>query len=264
MISFEHGPSMHYTRGSESYGGWEVKKFFIVGMMLLLSLLCACSGASKREIVTDDKAPPPTVARQEYEELLVKYKALQEKYATLEKSSSPVDRPMEGGGMNVARALSAVEKTPDLVETVDVFASRSGGVEAKSRYPMSSSSANTPLHMGSGVGAGNVNQDSQSIRESIALLEQKKYSEAIEKLAPLRSSTTGQIRVRAKFYTGEAFFQQGEYDLSMQAFEDILAKESFSGIVLKTLGRLVTCSEKLKIKEKQETYYSMLHDFFEN
>ena len=71
-----------------------------------------------------------------------------------------------------------------------------------------------------------------------------------------------QIRVHAKFYIGEILFRQQEYDLAMQVFEEILDKDAFSGIVLKTLGRLVTCSKKLKLKKKKDRYYSMLHDFF--
>ena len=49
----------------------------------------------------------------------------------------------------------------------------------------------------------------------------------------------------------------------MQVYEEILQKDAFSGLVLKTLGRLVVCSTKLKLKKKEEQYYSVLHDFFE-
>ena len=62
---------------------------------------------------------------------------------------------------------------------------------------------------------------------------------------------------------GEILFSQGEYDLSLQIFEEILERHAFSGLVIKTLGRLIVCSEKLKLVGKQEKYYSILHDFFE-
>jgi hypothetical protein len=59
-------------------------------------------------------------------------------------------------------------------------------------------------------------------------------------------------------------FRQGEFDLSMQVFEEIITKYAFSGVVIKTLGRLIVCSERLKLAKKREQYFSILHDFFES
>ena len=50
----------------------------------------------------------------------------------------------------------------------------------------------------------------------------------------------------------------------MQIFEEIIEKDAFSGTVIKALGRLIVCSEKLKLEKKKERYYSLLHDFFES
>jgi TolA-binding protein len=82
-------------------------------------------------------------------------------------------------------------------------------------------------------------------------------------LKELESSPVKQVAVYAKFLIGEMLFKQKEYDLSSQVFESILKQYSFSGLVLKSLGRLIVCFEKLKLPGKKEKYYSILHDFFE-
>ena len=91
-----------------------------------------------------------------------------------------------------------------------------------------------------------------------------KFDAALTELKKIEKSKVKQVRVRARFSIGEIMFRQGEYDLAMQIYEEILQQDAFSGIVIKTLGRLIVCSEKLKLKKKQEQYYSMLYNFFES
>ena len=210
---------------------------------LILSLY-ACSGTNERRLVSDNGSQE-TVPKKKYEELLGKYKALQEKIRFHEGSNPP----------SLTETPEEIETAPDLVETVDVFAIKN---TKKNRGPTSVADALKP------DASSGIEEAVEQVKQGIDLVGQKKYSEAIEKLRPLESSGVGQVRVRAKFYMGESYFMQGEYDLAMQIFEDIIAKESFSGLVLKVLDRLITCSEKLNNKKKQETYHSMLHDFFEN
>jgi predicted negative regulator of RcsB-dependent stress response len=101
------------------------------------------------------------------------------------------------------------------------------------------------------------------IRRSLVLIGQNKIDAAMAKLKVLEQSSVPQIKVRSKFLVAELLFRQAEYDLSMQIYEEILTKHAFSGVVLKTLGRLVVCCEKLKLNKKKAQYYSILHDFFE-
>jgi TolA-binding protein len=63
---------------------------------------------------------------------------------------------------------------------------------------------------------------------------------------------------------GDLLFNQGEYDLALQVYEEVIKKYAFSAYVLKALGKLVACCEKLKLPEKGAKYYSLLHDFFES
>jgi TolA-binding protein len=101
------------------------------------------------------------------------------------------------------------------------------------------------------------------LREAQEFVKVNKFENALIILKELEGSKEKQIVVRAKMMLGDLLFSQGEYDLSSQVYEEIIGKYAFSGFVIKALGKLVVCSEKLKQPEKQAKYYSLLHDFFE-
>ena len=215
--------------------------------IFLVVIVSACGGGELAERTPLGQGPREkqtiqTIPLKQYEELLAKYTELKRENAALKRGPAQID--------GLAEKLGTVERSKDLTETVDVFAPEEAPIQEQERGPQAA--------------AMGIEQEIEEIRGAISLLNEKKYDQALGRLRPLESSKTKQIRVRAKFYTGEVLFAQEQYDLAMQIFEDILAKEAFSGLVLKALGRLVTCSEKLNRKNKQETYYSMLHDFFEN
>lgn len=88
------------------------------------------------------------------------------------------------------------------------------------------------------------------------------FEKATGYLKQLENSGNRQVQVRAKFLMGEMYFTQKEYDLAMQIFEDIVKNYSFSGVVIKALGRLEACSKNLKQPEKQKVYHSMINDVF--
>lgn len=101
------------------------------------------------------------------------------------------------------------------------------------------------------------------LREVQELIKVNKFDNALTLLKELEGSKEKQIVVRAKIMLGDLLFNQGEFDLASQVYEEVVKKYAFSGYVLKALGKLVACSEKLKQPEKQAKYYSLLHDFFE-
>ncbi len=101
------------------------------------------------------------------------------------------------------------------------------------------------------------------LREVQELIKVNKFENALTLLKELENSKEKQIVVRAKIMLGDLLFTQGEFDLASQVYEEVVKKYAFSGYVLKALGRLVSCSEKLKQPDKQAKYYSLLHDFFE-
>ncbi len=101
------------------------------------------------------------------------------------------------------------------------------------------------------------------LREVQENIKVNKFENALVILKELENSKEKQIVVRAKMMLGDLLFNQGEFDLASQVYEEVINKYAFSGLVLKALGKLIVCSEKLKQPERQAKYYSLLHDFFE-
>ena len=212
---------------------------------LVFFLLFICWGCSKLEKSTASNQKQ-FILKKQYDELLQKYQAL------IKQKRDPKN--------STSTHLSNIKKrSPNFAETVDIFANNTSNISKTKKDKQGQRLA--PIQHS--TSSTNIEKDIQKIRQGIKLIEQKQYVQALAILRPLSLSKTRQIRVRAKFYTGEALFGQKQYDLAMQVFEDILSKDSFSGLVLQTLRKLVACSKELKIQKKQDTYYSMLHDFFE-
>lgn len=233
-------------------------------MFSALLLSSSCSWISSRRSLFGDsedeqkKKEAAPVSRAEYESLLKKYNSLQ-KSQRIEQAQTPSDvnnmlNNMESGNqeklLSELKDVSPQSDSP-LAETVDVF--------AKTQSP-------APMSLSKGVSTLNpdlVESQIEQIRKASALINENKLDAGLKIVKGLEGSSVRQIAVRAKFLLGEILFKQGEYDLSMQIFEEVLTKHAFSGVVIKTLGRLIVCAEKLKVDEKKEKYYSILHDFFE-
>jgi TolA-binding protein len=231
-----------------------------VGIILLLSLwgLSGCSWITgKRTLFGDDKEDKEknskTVSREQYEQLLRKYRNLKvenEKFqagAVQEKMDQ--DPPSAQSLMN---QTSQEENSSELQQTVDIF---------------SKSQKSTPRIDYDGQGSyddAQVEREVSILNKSIRLVEQNKFDQALKELKEIENSNIRQINVRAKFWLGELLFRQNEYDLAMQIFEEILKKDAFSGVVIKSLGRLIVCTEKLKLEQKRARFYSLLHDIFQS
>ena len=92
-------------------------------------------------------------------------------------------------------------------------------------------------------------------------LQQGDHPKSMEILQRLQKSPYRQIQVRVQFFIGESLSQQGEFDLALQAYQNIIQQHAFSGLVIKALERIVVCTEKLKINDQREHYLSILGKF---
>jgi len=206
----------------------------------------------------------PTVSRAEYNQLLKKYEALarekgmvQSNQAARSQSPGAQPAPKAFAGQDPSDIVNALNNAPsqaELVETVDVFGKKG----------ISTGHHEMPTVAGMKLSDSEVENQILKLRKAQALISHNKLDAALTLLKELENSSIRQIRVRTKFYLGELLFIQGEFDLAMQIYEEIIQRDAFSGIVIKVLGRLIVCSEKLKQKKKQQKYYSILHDFFES
>lgn len=228
--------------------------------IITVSTIAGCSWLQSRQSlfsneVTDDDGKPlvTTVPKEQYDQLLKKYDALQTRLQTSEASGEDVAAKIPNEALENSEILGALQNANDgdLAETVDVFASNNA--------PAAQAVVNSDNY-------DNVDVESQirKLQQADAFVVQNKFDDALNNLKSLEKSPVRQIRVRARFLIGETLFKQGDFDLSMQIFEEIIQKDAFSGTVLKALGRLIVCTEKLKLDKKKEQYYSLLHDFFES
>lgn len=209
------------------------------------------------------------VPREEYEQLKSKYeKLLNGDYDKSKLSEKPVSKEDMGNVQDPAQLVEQLKTAPELnsktggelVETVDVFGKNGIVRNSSGAAPRS----NALLKHETDFVSDSIESEIAKLREAEGLIERNKFNEGLNKLKVVENSTSRQVRVRAKYLLGEILFKQKEYDLAMQVFEEIISKDAFSGMVLKSLGRLIVCCEKLKQEKKQQQYYSILHDFFES
>jgi len=233
-------------------------------------MFTSCSSLLKRSNEMLAKPEPGQfVAKEQYDELNRKYLELLNKSKNNpkvvnelnEKTSQP---KVEGQpefvketSIDPSELVNQIDqKLPDIKEGngVDVLAES----DKKIGPPLPNTIAENIV-----VASDDIDEQIQNLRDVQNHIKVNKFENALTLLKSLESSKEKQIVVRAKYMLAELLFNQGEYDLSMQVFEEIVNKYAFSGFVIKSLGKLVACSEKLKLPEKQAKYYSLLHDFFE-
>lgn len=223
-----------------------------------------CSWLSKRRASSPDDysttLATEAVPLSQYQELLKRHEELTERHRLLQQelSRSSSESPQLIGELSMAK------DSPELAETVDVFQGRVREGQEARPAPVAAASSTRPIIDSRNIDSAIVEEEILILRNSNQLIAQNRYDQALRELRKIENSSVRQIRARAKYNMGEILFQQGEFDLAMQIFEDVIRTEAFSGIILKTLGRLIVCSEQLNLDQKKETYYSMLYDFFEH
>ena len=237
-------------------------------------LLTSCSSLWLQRDQTVDSAlsdgassGSATVSKDQYDELSRKYNDLLAK----SKNLSPLEMaqaPIVIGNLNDQSKPHLADTThidpSELVNQIDSAIPDIGNLDLIANSSPSKGPA-TPTSMGVKTlnNSDEIDDQISRLREVQELVKVNKFDAALSILKDLEASKEKQIVVRAKMMLGDLLFNQGEFDLSSQVYEEIINKYAFSGFVIKALGKLVVCSEKLKQPEKQAKYYSLLHDFFE-
>jgi tetratricopeptide (TPR) repeat protein len=261
--------------------------FIIINSLCLTSCSSLWAHRENNAQVTTSSNEVKTVPKEQYEELVRKY---QELLNSTKNSTAPVvanetakeaskeatkDLKKDQQIKPETTAQTAIDPS-ELVNHIDQAipdSKVSEGVDINSNATIAETKKETTSKAGpqapDSMGVQHVNLtddvDDQitKLREVEDMIKVNKFENALSTLKELENSKEKQIVVRAKVMLGDLLFGQGEYDLAMQVYEEVVKKYAFSGYVLKALGKLVACSEKLKLPEKQAKYYSLLHDFFE-
>lgn len=211
-----------------------------------------------------------TVPKEQYDELSRKYQELldlSKSIKTTEAASSPAVAANNDEQKKPAIAEVTHIDPSELVNKIDSAipdATQSAGVDALDTIAINKIPV-TPTSSGVKIlnSSDEIDDQISKLREAQELIRVNKFEASLIILKELEGSKEKQIVVRSKLMLGDLLFNQGEYDLASQVYEEIIGKYAFSGFIIKALGKLVVCSEKLKQPEKQAKYYSLLHDFFE-
>ncbi len=251
-------------------------KLVIIIFVLSFSSCSSIKGVFKRD-TNGKNAIVKTVPKIQYDQLMEKYDKLlrdkrnenivegSEKQKSKERFNKvSVLKDVDGDktilhssvvGSSTVRATDD-KSSKNLGETVDIFSkSQTSRAKVKNTVKMNFDSSK--------IKDSTIENEILTLRKARDLAQQKKYNKAFNYLKDLESSPLLQVQVRAKYLIGEMLYIQQEYDLSMQIFEEIINNYSFSGVVLKSLKKLIDCSSKLKLSKKNAHYSSILYDFFE-
>lgn len=238
----------------------------ILGIFFIIFGTSSCSWLSKRKTLFDDvtkesdEAPSgKKMSQKKYDDLMKKYEDLLRKYNEQQVAN-------RGGQSNKSESeqlikdLGASRPGIGLAETVDVFGKN--GIANQAKKEKSGIVVDSGLEQPLPMSDKKLESEVAELNKAIDHLRGNRFDQGMEIFKKLEKSESNQIRVRAKYFIGDLLFIQKEYDLSLQIFEDLIQNYAFSGVTLKALGRLIVCSQQLKLKEKEERYYSILHDFF--
>ena len=218
----------------------------IIPLTVISSLLPGCSSlvdSTRKSLLEGDK-PQKTkqevkwVSKDQYDKLMERYKSLSDRYEALKEESLEKRKGFD----------QANELAQGSTETIDVF--------------KEDDQAGTQVALSDKVEA-DVGQQLAYYKKGLALKQNGRIDEALRIFQFLEKSPTKQISVRAKKHIGEIYFSKKQYDLSLQVYESIIRKNSYSGIVITALEYAAKCSEKLGLQDKQAQYESILRDFFE-
>lgn len=221
--------------------------FFFVGLLIFTS--CSSLVESTRKSLLGSDAPRKSnqevkwVSKAQYDELMLKYKNLNDKYEKLK------DENLNGSKADFDQVGEMAQK-PTKSETVDVFAENGLADQASAAAPAKS------------VNPEGVDQELEYYKKAVALKQNGKTDEALKVFQYLERSNTEQVRVRARAHIGSIYMGQAQYDLALQVYENIIMNDAFSAKVLEALEGAVAASDKLQLTDKKAKYESILKDFF--
>ncbi len=234
-----------------------VKNFLVT--VLVVTTLYGCSSfveSTRKSLLGDDKSPrnkvkqePKWVSKNQYDELLTKYKNLNDRYQNLKEEKLTSKKTFN--------QLDEMAANKSGSESIDVFGDK--GLAAAAAVK----SAKIPSSPAVKIDKSQFDEDLDYYSKGVALYDNGKTDEAFKIFQFLENSKTRQLRVRAKLRVGEHYLANGQYDLGLQVFESIIREHAFSGAVIPSLKHAVVCTEKLGLTDKKLKYESILRDFFE-
>ena len=230
-----------------------------------LAMLASCSSLveSTRKMIDGDSPRKQSkqsgwVSKSQYNDLLVKYKNLNEKYESLKEDKALKSGDFDQGFELANKSASEVTAMPD--ETVDVFGR--DGLANQVSASLDQVSESVPAVAIKPLGENELDQEVKTYKKAVVLKDNGKLDDSIKIFQFLEKSPTKQIRVRARVHIGEIYLKQQQYDLALQVFESVIKQDAFSSRVLDALKGAVVSCDKLRLTDKKLRYQSILSDVF--
>lgn len=205
------------------------------------------NGSRNRRLKKDN---PGGVSQEQFDALLTKYKAamaenrqLKEKYEYNRPGNWKDSAPIGQANTVEINGKDFEEKSSD---------------QKIAKPSISNRGVKPVIHTDSGISKN----EFRSYGTAKNLFDQRNYSESLKLFQKLENSKNDQIRVRAKFYSGLILFNQKEFDISLQVFEEILEKMAYSSYTLEALEYAYQSSVALNMEQKSIQYKSLLQDVF--
>jgi len=246
-------------------GGQSVKVgkhvFKLLLMIFIMLYITSCSYLSGRAFIDEgansdqDSSAKKMVTQAQYDELMKKYETLQNELHA-NKSEKIVSAEEQ------KKSESTVVDSIDLADQINSLQIEASVVNALDEQKKEEKEQ-AELPPSSSLTSKEIVREITMLSNAIDLLAKGEVSQALPVLKELENSSDRQIKARAKFYLGELLFLQQEFELAKQMFEQIIERHAYSSVVLKALGRLIVCCERLNLSHEKDKYYSILHDFFE-
>jgi tetratricopeptide (TPR) repeat protein len=225
------------------------KKIF--PLIFLLAAVTGCSSlveTTRKSLLGDDKprtkkAKAQWVTKEQYDQLMVKYKNLLSEYEKVK------EQKLTGSGPDI---IGELNNQPNADESVDVFGKNGIASSALANKP----SISRPMT------EDELNKEIKVYKKGVSFKANGNTAEAIKIFQVLEKSQTKQIRVRSRYHLASLYFSQNQYDLALQVTEKMIGYDAFSGVVLEAMVIAVKCCDKLGLEEKKLKYNSMLKDVF--
>jgi TolA-binding protein len=225
-------------------------------VIISLTILASCSSlveSTRKSLIGDDK--PRTkkkketrwVSRDQYDDLMIKFKTLSGRYEKLREQNLHSKPSFDQIGEMAGKQSS---------ETVDVFG-KNGLANHSSQKAQATKIPQFNLNTAS------VEDELSYYKKAKILFQNGKVDEALKLFQFLEKSNSKQIMIRAKREIGNIYYQKNKYDLALQVYEEIIRRHGFSSSVLHSLKNAMNCARQLGLSEKQAQYYSLLRDVFE-
>lgn len=237
-----------------------LKNLLVLTTILMAVSSCSSLVESTRKSLLDSESPRSArpvknqwVSKQQYDQLMGKYKNLLGEYERLKENrlTSP-GKDLIGELKDTPAASDSVGES--VGESVDVF--------GKDALAKAASAAGAKPVIDTVRSSSDVNKEIKVFKKAVALKAGGKSTEALKIFQVLEDSKTKQIRTRARYQLAQIYYNQKEFDLSLQASEKIIFGDAFSGVVLEALNLAVENCDKLGLEEKKLKYKSMLIDVF--